>query len=124
MQWPQAEGILNGSLINTGNLTPQGGWKVQFPSLAIDGKLRGYPLYLKGQFNASDLHGKGQYIVRTRGLNLSHARNSVKIKGRLEQQWDMDIVLRMPKLEKTIPELKGQTMGDIQLVVNKNHRKF
>ncbi|MGO2497488.1 MAG: autotransporter assembly complex protein TamB [Vibrio litoralis] len=115
MQWPQAEGILNGSLINTGNLTPQGGWKVQFPSLAIDGKLRGYPLSLKGQVNASDLHGKGQYIVRTRGLKLSHARNSVKIKGRLEQQWNMDIALRMPKLEKTIPELKGQAMGDIQL---------
>lgn len=115
MQWPQAEGILNGSLIHTGNLTSQGGWVVHFPSLAIDGKLRNYPLSLKGQFNASDKTGKGKYIVRTRGLKLSHATNSVKIKGKLEQQWDMDIAVNMSKLSQTIPDLKGQAMGDIQL---------
>ncbi|WP_089140035.1 autotransporter assembly complex protein TamB [Vibrio rumoiensis] len=115
LQWPQAEGMLNGSLITTGNLTSQGGWVVHFPSLAIDGKLRNYPLSLKGQLNASDKTGKGKYIVRTRGLRLSHAANSLKIKGKLDQQWDMDIAVNMPKLSETIPDLKGQAIGDIQL---------
>ncbi|WP_086982095.1 autotransporter assembly complex protein TamB [Vibrio aphrogenes] len=120
LQWPEAEGVLNGSLINTGRLTSQGGWRVNFPSLAIEGQLRNYPLLLQGRLSASDLNGKGQYRVKTPGLKLSHANNALKIKGKLDQDWDMNIAVNLAKLSDTIPNLAGQISGDLQLTGQQN----
>ncbi|OEF22997.1 autotransporter assembly complex protein TamB [Vibrio rumoiensis] len=115
LQWPQAEGKISGSLINTGSLTSQGGWRIQVPTLNIKGNVRGYPLLVKGQLTANDLTGRGDYKARTRGLQLSHAGNGIKLKGKLDQQWDMDVDVDMPKLSKTLPDIKGQIKGSVQL---------
>ncbi|WP_105903591.1 autotransporter assembly complex protein TamB [Vibrio gangliei] len=115
MQWPEAEGRLNGSFINIGSLTKQGGWRVNFPSLSIDGDLRGYPLVLKGQLSANDVSGKGQYRARSTGLKLAHGENFVRVKGKLDDAWNMDATVNLPKLSETIPQLSGQIRGDIQL---------
>ena len=58
LQWEEAEGDISGSLSTSGSLTEQGGWQVSLPKLDIDGILRGYPLNVEGQLEASDKNGK------------------------------------------------------------------
>ncbi|MCA2417124.1 translocation/assembly module TamB, partial [Vibrio chemaguriensis] len=73
LQWKEAEGDISGSLSTSGSLTEQGGWQVSLPKLDIDGILRGYPLNVEGQLEASDKNGKGEDIqLTTQGLALSH----------------------------------------------------
>jgi len=115
LQWPQAEGIVSGELETSGELTQQGGWKIQVPNLAIDGLVRDYPLHLHGQIDASDETGKGDYQVNTQGINLSHGPNSVKAKGKLDSQWNMHLSLNLPNLSKTVPDLNGKVIGDVLL---------
>lgn len=115
LQWPEAEGKISGSIIHSGSLTSQGGWKINVPSLDINGMVRDYPLVIRGQLSANDITGRGEYTVRTGGLNVAHAGNAIKLKGKLDKQWDINVDVDMPKLSKTLPQLKGQIKGDIQL---------
>ncbi|MFV0576387.1 MAG: translocation/assembly module TamB domain-containing protein [Vibrio sp.] len=115
LQWPQAEGNISGTFVHSGSLTEKGGWKVEFPSLSIDGKLRNLPLILRGQLFASDETGKGDYQLETRGLRLAHGQNGLRVKGKLDKQWNLDAIINVPELSKTVPGLKGQIEGDIQV---------
>lgn len=115
LQWPEAEGKISGSIIHSGSLTSQGGWRVKVPTLDIKGIIRDYPLVIRGQLSAHDVTGRGQYTVRTRGLKIAHAGNGIKLKGKLDKQWDMNLDVDMPKLSNTLPQLKGQIKGNIQL---------
>lgn len=115
MQWPQAEGDISGVLTTQGQLTEQGGWQLDVPMLDIDGLLRQYPLNIEGALSAADLAGKGEFMVSTPRLVLSHGPNTVEAKGELAQEWQMDLAMNIPEFEKTVPDLQGRARGNVTL---------
>ncbi|MDA0149916.1 autotransporter assembly complex protein TamB [Vibrio sp. LaRot3] len=115
LQWPEAEGSISGSLKTDGALTQQGGWQVNLPQLDIDGILRDYPLNIEGSLIASDKAGKGDIHLKTPRLVLSHGPNSVQAEGELDKQWRLDLTLQLPDLVKSVPDLKGQAQGSVNL---------
>lgn len=115
LQWPQAEGDISGTLETAGGLTAQGGWRVERTDLNIDGLLRGYPLNIAGDIEASDAAGDGNVRAKTSGLVLSHGPNKIAAQGELDKQWDMLLTLTLPQLSKTVPDLKGQILGQVAL---------
>ncbi|WP_394249373.1 translocation/assembly module TamB domain-containing protein [Vibrio profundi] len=115
LQWPEAEGNISGELKTSGELTKAGGWKVNLPTLDIDGILREYPLNIEGQLTASDVEADGNVRVNTEGLALSHGPNSLRAKGLLDKEWQMDVSVNFPDLAKSVPELEGSVLGDIHL---------
>ncbi|WP_217511254.1 translocation/assembly module TamB domain-containing protein [Vibrio metschnikovii] len=115
LQWPEAQGMISGQLITSGKLTEQGGFDIALPLLAIHGDFRGYPLDIKGQLNAADPRGQGEYRVSTSGLTFAHGPNRLTAKGQLDQQWQMDIALSLKDLAKTVPDLSGQVTGQVTL---------
>lgn len=115
LQWPEAEGTINGQLQTVGQLTAQGGWKVDLPLLAINGEVRGYPLDINGQLLAEDSAGNNEFQVSTQGLTLAHGPNSMTLQGQLDKEWQMNVALNLNELEKTIPDLYGRVQGQIDL---------
>ncbi|MFM2591066.1 translocation/assembly module TamB domain-containing protein [Vibrio sp. TBV020] len=115
LQWPEAEGDISGRVETTGNLTEQGGWQVELPTLDIDGILREYPLNIEGALSASDKSGKGDLSLQTPRLVLSHGPNRIEAKGELDKEWRMDLAIDFPDLIKTVPDLKGKAVGDVSL---------
>lgn len=92
---------ISGSLSTSGSLTEQGGWQVSLPKLDIDGILRGYPLNVEGQLEASDKNGKGEDIqLTTQGLALSHGPNQLSAKGKIDKQILMDVEVNFLTLRK------------------------
>ncbi|WP_050934082.1 translocation/assembly module TamB domain-containing protein, partial [Vibrio harveyi] len=116
LQWEEAEGDISGSLSTSGSLTAQGGWQVSLPKLDIDGILRGYPLHIEGQLEASDKNGKGEDIqLNTQGLALSHGPNSLRAKGKIDKQILMDVDVNFPDFAKSVPDLAGKMNGTVAL---------
>ncbi|MGR5247151.1 translocation/assembly module TamB domain-containing protein [Vibrio aestuarianus] len=115
LQWSEAEGVISGKLETSGELTSQGGWKVALPLLDIDGTLRDYPLNIEGQLDASDPTGNGEFQVSTSGLTLAHGPNQITAKGVLDKNWRMGLSVDFPDLAKSVPDLAGKLIGDIQL---------
>ncbi|MCG3742980.1 translocation/assembly module TamB [Vibrio cincinnatiensis] len=115
IQWPDIQGRVSGQLETSGQLTAQGGWKVDLPLLDIQGEIRGYPLDIKGQLTADDVVGRGEFRMSTSGLTLAHGPNAITAKGRLDKDWRMNIALNLKELDKTVPDLFGQVQGDIVL---------
>ncbi|HAS6349169.1 translocation/assembly module TamB [Vibrio sp. IRLE0018] len=115
LQWPEAEGNLSGKLSTKGMLTERGGWEVSLPLLDIDGLLRGYPLNVEGSLQASDRSGKGDIHLNTDRLTLSHGPNSLTAKGKLDKRWAMDVDVKFTDLAKSVPDLSGVLMGEIDL---------
>lgn len=114
LQWPEAEGDISGSLSTSGSLTEQGGWQVSLPTLDIDGVLRGYPLKMKGQLEASDKSGKAEDIkLKTQGLVLAHGPNQLNAKGEIDKQILVDVEVNFPDFAKTVPDLSGNMNGNI-----------
>ncbi|MGR5538493.1 translocation/assembly module TamB domain-containing protein [Vibrio campbellii] len=116
LQWKEAEGDISGRVSTSGSLTDQGGWQVSLPELDIDGILRGYPLHVEGQLEASDKNGKGEDIqLNTQGLVLSHGPNQLRAKGNINKQILMDVEVNFPDLAKTVPDLGGNMKGAVAL---------
>ncbi|MGR4989652.1 translocation/assembly module TamB domain-containing protein [Vibrio rotiferianus] len=116
LQWQEAEGDISGNLSTSGSLTEQGGWQVSLPKLDIDGILRGYPLNIEGQLEASDKNGKGEDIrLNTQGLALSHGPNSLRAKGQIDKQILMDVDVNFPDFAKSVPDLGGKMNGTVAL---------
>ncbi|ELP5730470.1 translocation/assembly module TamB [Vibrio vulnificus] len=115
LQWPEAEGNLSGKLSTKGTLTERGGWEVSLPLLDIDGLLRGYPLNVEGSLQASDRSGKGEVHLNTDRLTLSHGPNSLTAKGKLDKHWAMDVDVKFTDLAKSVPDLSGALIGDVDL---------
>ncbi len=114
LQWQEAEGDISGSLSTSGSLTEQGGWQVSLPTLDIDGVLRGYPLKVKGQLEASDKNGKAEDIqLTTQGLVLAHGPNQLSAKGKIDKQILMDVEVNFPDFAKSVPDLSGNMNGKI-----------
>ncbi|HCH1565917.1 hypothetical protein CGK39_13185 [Vibrio parahaemolyticus] len=116
LQWKEAEGDISGSLSTSGSLTEQGGWQVSLPKLDIDGILRGYPLNVEGQLEASDKNGKAEDIqLTTQGLALSHGPNQLSAKGKIDKQILMDVEVNFPDFAKSVPDLAGKMQGKVAL---------
>lgn len=115
VQWPEAEGVINGELATSGRLTAQGGWQAELDKLAIQGEVRGYPLDINGRFSASDPRGQGEFKASTSGLTLAHGANRIVAQGELDKQWRMGISVNLPDLSKSVPDLKGKVIGDVLL---------
>ncbi|EGR3035158.1 translocation/assembly module TamB [Vibrio parahaemolyticus] len=116
LQWKEAEGDISGSLSTSGSLTEQGGWQVSLLKLDIDGILRGYPLNVEGQLEASDKNGKGEDIqLTTQGLALSHGPNQLSAKGKIDKQILMDVEVNFPDFAKSVPDLAGKMQGKVAL---------
>ncbi|HBH7884434.1 TPA: translocation/assembly module TamB [Vibrio parahaemolyticus] len=116
LQWKEAEGDISGSLSTSGSLTEQGGWQVSLPKLDIDGILRGYPLNVEGQLEASDKNGKGEDIqLTTQGLALSHGPNQLSAKGKIDKQILMDVEVNFPDFAKSVPDFAGKMQGKVAL---------
>ncbi|WP_337161148.1 translocation/assembly module TamB domain-containing protein [Vibrio alginolyticus] len=116
LQWKEAEGDISGNLSASGSLTEQGGWQVSLPKLDIDGILRGYPLNVEGQLEASDKNGKGEDIqLTTQGLALSHGPNQLSAKGKIDKQILMDVEVNFPDFAKSVPDLAGKMQGKVAL---------
>ncbi|MFC5076426.1 translocation/assembly module TamB domain-containing protein [Vibrio thalassae] len=113
LQWHEAEGDISGHVVTSGELTEAGGWDVSVPILDIVGVLRNYPLNVKGQLDASDSFGKGKYKVKTEGLSVAHGPNQLSAKGTLDKDWNMDVSIDFPDLEKSVPDLTGLLKGSI-----------
>lgn len=115
LQWPDAEGDISGELSTTGQLTEQGGWKVDVSNFNIDGVLREYPLKVVGRLSVADLTGSGELRVKTPQLALSHGPNSINAQGEMDSQWRMDLAVNIPDLIKSVPDLQGRIVGDVAL---------
>ncbi|MCF7481979.1 translocation/assembly module TamB [Vibrio sp. J1-1] len=114
LQWQEAEGDISGSLSTSGSLTELGGWQVSLPTLDIDGVLRGYPLKVKGQLEASDNSGKAEDIqLITQGLVLAHGPNQLSAKGKIDKKILMDVDVNFPDFAKSVPDLSGNMNGKI-----------
>ncbi|WP_418641779.1 translocation/assembly module TamB domain-containing protein [Vibrio chaetopteri] len=115
LQWPEAEGDISGKLVTSGSLTDAGGWQVSMPTLDIVGILRNYPINIKGQLDASDQTGKGEFKVDTQGLSVAHGPNQLNARGKLDQSWDMSVDIDFPELAKSVPDLSGILRGKLNL---------
>ncbi len=115
LEWPEAEGELSGRLNTSGKLTKQGGWYVTLPKLAIDGIVMKQPFTLDGQLDAKDLKGTGDIQLVTKGLTLKHGPNGVTAKGTLNKVWNMTARVDAPDLALSIPGVRGQAQGQIDL---------
>ena len=115
LEWQQAEGNISGSLTTTGQLLASGGWQVELPILDIEGVVRDYPLDIEGELSASDQAGKGDIKIVTPGLEIRHGPNGVHVSGNLDKEWNIDTVIHVPELDKSIPDLKGKIDGEVSL---------
>lgn len=115
LQWPQAEGSLSGSLVNSGELLASGGWQVDLPTLDIEGVIRGYPLNVQGNLHAKDPQGKGDISLVTEGLNVKHGPNGITVMGQVDKEWNLDTRIEFPQLSKSIADVKGNIKGSLSL---------
>ncbi|MEZ9947074.1 translocation/assembly module TamB, partial [Vibrio breoganii] len=65
--------------------------------------------------SASDRSASGEPKLKTSGLSLAHGVNSIKAQGELDKKWDMGVEIHFPELVKSVPDLKGKVIGNIQL---------
>jgi translocation and assembly module TamB len=115
LEWKEAEGVINGVLSTSGELTSTGGWQIELPILDINGVVREYPLDIEGSVSASDKDGKGDLHLTTTGLSLKHGPNGVDISGELGTTWNIDTIINLPEVNKSIPDLTGQVNGQVNL---------
>ncbi|MBY8299803.1 translocation/assembly module TamB [Vibrio fluvialis] len=116
LQWLQAEGVVSGDVATSGQLTKQGGWQVELPTLAIHGMVRDYPLDINGTLSASDVSGNSDFKFSTPGLTLAHGPNKVTAQGQLDKTWRLGLSLDLPDLAKSVPDLTGKVIGDVTLL--------
>lgn len=115
LQWPELQGAVSGNITTHGHLTPQGGWYIELPLLALQGDLRGYPLLVNGDVQAQDLAGKGDIKLVTESLSIAHGPNTIFASGQLDKTWKLDLDLNFPDFAKSVPELSGNMLGNIQV---------
>ncbi len=108
-------GKLNGILQTHGKLTDQGGYIIELPTLSIDGELMNIPFDLAGELSVMDTAGTGDIQLNTEGLRLQHGPNGFVAKGYLAESWDMGLDIDAPDLAQSLPDIKGEVKGVIQL---------
>lgn len=115
LEWQQAEGSISGRIETSGQLTQQGGWKVELPLLDIKGVFRDYPVDISGEVTAQDIEGKGKFEFDTAGLSFAHGANQIQINGSLHEVWELDLGLHLPDISLSVEQAEGSIFGDVQL---------
>ena len=112
---PQYAGVLNGSLQFQASIDPMQRWQLHVSELALAGTLRDYALNLKGEIDATDRSGQGDYHFSSKGLILQHADNRVALKGSLAQDWLVELEVDIPALAQSLPAASGNIRGQFSL---------
>ena len=109
--WPDYAGQLQGELSYKGTLNDNNSWQLNLERINLNGRLRDYALALDGKLTVADTSGNGDIELNTLGLKLNHADNSVAIAGKLQQDWQLSVLIDIPKLEQSINDAKGSLDG-------------
>ncbi|SJN57668.1 Translocation and assembly module TamB [Vibrio ruber DSM 16370] len=119
-QWPELSGKLGGQIDLKAAVSGQK-WQLDVTRLELNGQFQQYPLHVSGPLTLSGGAQENQLQAMTPGLILSHGKNQLRIKGRLDQHWDMNVHLSVPDLAKSLPGGKGDIRGGIRLRGNFSH---
>ncbi|MGX9418110.1 autotransporter assembly complex protein TamB [Vibrio sp. WJH972] len=113
--WPEIPGLIGGHLVASASIGGENAWQTQVSTLDIQGDLLNYPLDVNGVLEGVQTQAGAPIQLSTSGLTFAHGENKIFASGELAQQWDMDVDLMIPDIDKSIPNLAGQVNGKIQL---------
>lgn len=123
-QWPDIQGDISADIKTSGNLTDKGGWAIKLPQLKLDGSIMNNPIAIDASLDASDSDADGLFFVKTPGVKISHGVNHVSLVGKLNKNWDMNLDVNAPDLAKSVPGLKGKSVGTLKLTGPQNTPKI
>ncbi|MEC5320793.1 translocation/assembly module TamB domain-containing protein [Brenneria populi subsp. brevivirga] len=108
-QWPDWPAKIDGKIATRGSLYG-GSWQLQVPELRLDGNVKQNKLSAKGELRGN---AAGQWQIP--GLNLALGSNQLKVKGELNDKWQLDADINAPSLNGTLPGLAGRVLGTLKL---------
>ncbi|GKX56649.1 translocation/assembly module TamB [Leminorella grimontii] len=108
-QWPEWPATLNGKVSTKGSLYG-GSWQLDVPEIDLNGLVKQNRLSVQGALKGND---SGQWTIP--GFTLSLGPNSVKAKGSLAKDWNLDADINAPKLTGMLPGLSGTAKGSLRL---------
>ncbi|NDL61421.1 autotransporter assembly complex protein TamB [Acerihabitans arboris] len=106
-QWPDWPARLAGKISTQGSIHG-GSWQLRIPELTLDGNIRQNQVTARGSLSGN---AAGQWHIPD--LRLALGRNSLDVKGDLNQQLALDAVLDAPSLNGTLPGLAGTARGTL-----------
>ncbi|WP_413731302.1 autotransporter assembly complex protein TamB [Sodalis sp. RH20] len=104
-QWPDWPARLAGKISTRGSIHG-GSWQLRIPELTLNGNIKQNPVTARGSLSGN---AAGQWHIPD--LRLALGRNSLDIKGDLNQQLALDAVLDAPNLNGVLPGLAGTARG-------------
>lgn len=107
--WPDYPGRLGGVVSTEGQLLEEG-VRLRVQTQGIEGRLRGYPLSLRGGV----LRGPDG-IWQLQRLRLASGDNRLLADGRIGERWDLQGSFELPQLSALAPELTGAAQGRFAL---------
>lgn len=115
LYWPEYQGIISGQLKHKGQLSSDGNLHIVLSDMALDGKLRDFPLQLSGNLDATINTAQNLYQFDSPELVVRHGENTIKIQGSLSDEWQLKLALDLPDLADTLPEVTGTISGNAQV---------
>ncbi len=104
-QWPDWPARLAGKIATRGSIHG-GNWQLSIPELALNGNIKQNQITARGSLSGN---AAGQWHIPD--LRLALGRNSLEVKGDLNQQLALDAVLDAPNLNGVLPGLAGTAGG-------------
>jgi translocation and assembly module TamB len=108
-QWPEWPAKLDGKIVTRGSIHG-GSWQLQVPELALDGNVKQNRVTARGSLTGN---AAGQWHIP--GINLALGRNTLDVKGDLNDNWHLDANVDAPQLDGALPGLGGMVQGALKL---------
>ncbi|TCV99020.1 autotransporter assembly complex protein TamB [Biostraticola tofi] len=108
-QWPDWPARVAGKMTTKGSLYG-GSWQLRVPELKLDGNIKQNKLSAKGS-----LSGNAANQWNIPGIQLALGRNSLDIKGQLDEKLALDATIDAPRLDGALPGLGGTAKGKINV---------
>ncbi len=108
-QWPDWPAKLAGKIVTRGSMHG-GNWQLSVPQLTLDGNVRQNQVTARGSLRGN---AAGQWHIPD--LRLALGRNSLDIKGDLNERLALDAVIDAPNLNGTLPGLAGTARGTLNV---------
>ncbi len=108
-QWPQWPARLNGKITTRGTLQDKN-WQIAVTELTLKGHIKQQPLSAKGSI-MGNAAGKWQIPE----FNLILGRNTLNIKGNIDDTWSVNSSLDATDLDGIFPGLAGVAKGTLKL---------
>lgn len=108
-QWPEWPATLEGKIVTRGSLYG-GNMQLRVPELQLNGRVRNNRVEARGQLSGN---AAGQWDIPQ--LHLALGRNTVDVKGKLDENWNLDANINAPQLDNALPGLGGVVNGALQL---------